>query len=253
MSKAKLNQIIAVTQGMKTRAQKRITEAHHGWNPDAISGIAKTYSPKDEDGDKLPPESKRIHVDVSAKVRETMEQVVSFIDAVMTQDEGNTKARSDIAVNGAPLLADVPVTSLLFIEKQLVDLRTFVDKLPTLPLDREWAWNENRNCWATSPIDTVRTQKRPKVIVKYEATKEHPAQTEMIGEDVVAGTWTTQHMSSAIPAQKKAEMMTRVEALQDAVKRAREHANSIDVEQLKRGQTIVDYVFGDMTRAQSKP
>lgn len=256
MAKAKLNQIIAVVTGKKTRAKTLLTASHRGWNAEAIGGVARTYEPKEEGGDQLPPESKRIHVDVVEIVRRTMDECVSFYDAVMTQDEGNTVARSHIVIGDAVLLRDIPVTTLLFVEKQLVDLHTFASNLPTLSPDRKWVRDTNRNCWATEPTETLRTQKQHKTITLAPPTKEHPAQVQLVAEDKVVGTWTTENLSSAIPAEQKAAILGRIERLQDAVKRAREHANSIDVEQLKHGRTIIDYVFGAMTvtetRAQSK-
>ncbi len=245
MAKAKLNQIIAVVQGKKSRAQKLLTEAHRGWNREAISGIAKTYRPKAEDGDPLPAESKKIYLNVPTKIRETMEQVASFFDVVLTQENGNTQARGSIEIDGQEFLADMPITTLLFLEKQLIDLRTFVANLPTLPPDRDWKFVRNRDCYATEPIDTVRSQKRPKVIVKYDATKEHPAHTELFAEDVTVGTWTTTYMSSAIPARQQAQMAARIDDLQDAVKAAREAANSLEVDQVKFGRQILSYIFGE--------
>lgn len=244
MTRAKLNQIIAVVQGKKSRAQKLLTEAHRGWHKDAISGISKTYRPKAEDGDQLPPESKAIHLDVPTKIAETMEQLASFYDVVLTQETGNTEARGTVEVNGSAFLVAMPITTLLFMEKQLIDLHTFVANLPTLPADRAWKFDDNRNCYATEPTESTRTQKTPKVVVKYDATKEHPAQTELFVEDVSVGTWTTTYFSSAMPSRNQAQILARIEGLQDAVKSAREAANSIEVDQMKFGRKLLSYVFG---------
>ena len=244
----KLNQIIAVVQGRKSRASSLLTESHRGWKQEAISGIAKTYTPKDDAGDKLPPESKTIHLNVSAKVQETMAQVVEFFDVVATQDLGNTNAKANVQIAGAttPFLKDQPVTVLLFLEKRLVDLLTYAKNLPILPLDREWRWDRTRNCHVTDPIETIRSTKTPEVIVKYKATTEHPAQTELIYTDKTAGTWKTTYMSSAIPAQQKAEIVARIEALQDGVKAAREEANSAEVTQVHLGEKVLRHIFGDL-------
>ncbi len=246
MPKGKLNQIVAVVQGKKSRAQKLLTDSHRGWNKEAISGISKTYEPKDVEGDQLPAESKKIHLNVPVKIRETMEQVEGMLNVVMTQENGNTQARGTIEVDGKNFLTDMPVGTLLFLEHQLVDLHTFVTHLPVLPPDREWKYDDNRDCHVTEPCRSIKTAKRPKVIVKYDATEKHPAQTELFSEDVTVGTWTTTYMSSAIPSRKRAEMLSRIEELQDAVKRAREQANSCEVDQLTYGGKILSHIFGDM-------
>lgn len=248
MSKTKINQVVAVVQGKKSRAEKLLTESHRGWNKEAIAGIAKTYAPKAEDGDQLPPESKKIHLNVPDKIRETMDQVGAMLDVVMTQELGNTIARASVEIGGKPFLTDVPVGTLLFLEHQLVDLRTFVSNLPTLPLDRKWKRDDNRNCYVTDPIDSIKTAKKARVIVKYEATKEHPAQTELFSEDVTVGTWTTTYMSSAIPSRQRAEMLRRIEDLQDEVKRARERANSCEVDHVKFGGKFLRHIFGDLLK-----
>lgn len=241
----KLNQIVAVVQGRKARAQKVLTEAHHRWKPEAISGITKTYEPKDEDGDRLPSESKQIHLDVRERIRDTMEQAIEFWDAVVTQEHGNTLAMAEPKVDSLTL-GEQPVPVLLFLQKQLVDLHTFVSQLPVLPADREWSFDTNRNCYVTEPVESLRTAKVPQVLLKSEATEKHPAQTEVWLRDVAVGTWTTTHMSSAIPAKKRAEILRRIEALQDAVKIARETANATEIAQKQLGRSLVDYVFGDL-------
>ncbi|NOK58124.1 MAG: hypothetical protein GFH25_541186n388 [Chloroflexi bacterium AL-N10] len=54
---ARLNQIIAIEKGVKSRSFQELTEAHHSLQkPTLIAGIARTYRPKDEEGEQLPPE-----------------------------------------------------------------------------------------------------------------------------------------------------------------------------------------------------
>src|SRR5438132_1009448 len=79
--------------------------------------------------------------------------------------------------------------------------------------------------------------------VKYEATKEHPAQVEMYMEDVWVGTWTTTKLSGAIPAATRNAMLERVRKLLDAVKEAREEANLLQVQTQKLGDALLAYVF----------
>lgn len=242
----KLNQIIAVVQGKKSRATRLLTDSHRGWNKEAISGVTRVYTPKTEDGDQLPAESKTIHLDIPTKIREAMAQIGDFWDVVATQETGNRSATASIEVDGKAILKDLPVTVLLFLEKQLTDLHTFASNLPILPLDREWKWDGNKNCNVTDPVKSLRTQKVPKPIVKYQATKEHPAQTEMFTEDRTVGTWSTIYMSSAISSQTKAAIVSRIEALQDAVKCSRESANNLDVQQIQIGERLLNHIFGDL-------
>jgi hypothetical protein len=107
-----------------------------------------------------------------------------------------------------------------------------------------WNWDENADCYATEPTLTNRTKKVPRSHILYEATDKHPAQVEMYHEDVTAGQWKTIKFSGALAAQEKNEMIQRVRRLQEAVKFAREEANSMEVQQVKIGSKVFDFVFG---------
>jgi hypothetical protein len=51
------------------------------------------------------------------------------------------------------------VPHLLFLEKQLTDLHSFVSKLPTLDPTAEWVLNEDTGLRETPRVQTHRTQK----------------------------------------------------------------------------------------------
>ena len=166
-----------------------------------------------------------------------------MFDVVATQDWANSQARADVTVDGRKLLQAVPVTHLLFLEKQLVDIRTFIEALPTLDAAEEWEYKPEFDSYVSKPARTNRTKKVPKNHIKYEATKEHPAQVEMYMEDVWVGTWTTTKLSAAVPAATRNAMLERVRKLLDAAKAAREEANGLEVKPQKVGAAVLGYVF----------
>jgi hypothetical protein len=249
----KLHQIIAVVAGKKSRAQQALTQQHHGWKAEMLSGITRVYAPLDEDGAKLPPESQRVQMRVDQQIEKLLPPLTTLYDVVATQETGNTQARATVVIGGIEVLTDVPVTVLLFLEKQLTDLRTYIGKLPVLASVAEWGWDTNRGCYASKPTDTVKTAKTPTPVVLADATKEHPAQVQMAHTDTQVGTWTTTHLSGAIPADEKEALGERITALLDAVKQAREAANATEVEDVRIGEQVLDYVFGEFLkkRAQS--
>ena len=249
----RLHQIIAVVKGKKSRAHNALTQQHHGWKPEMLAGIARTYKPLDEDGAELPPESQRVQMRVDRQVQKLLEPLARLYDVVATQEAGNTQAHASVVIDSIEVLTDVPVTVLLFLEKQLTDLRTYVGNLPVLASVAKWAWDENRGCYATAPVETVKTAKVPTPVVLAPATKEHPAQVQMAHTDTQVGTWTTIHLSGAIPADEKDALSERVAVLLDAVKQAREQANATEVADVSIGESVLDYVFGAFLkkRAQS--
>ncbi len=189
---AKLNQIIAVEKGVKTKAHHDLTAAHHGLQkPALLAGISRTYQPKDEEGEQLPPESTRVQVQAEEVLRDTARTLTRLFDVTATKDWANCTARADVTVDGRALLTGVPVSYLLFLEKQLTDIATFVRKLPVLDASESWVHDPSTDAWKTDPVRTVRTRKVPRNHVKAEATEHHPAQVEVYYEDVPVGYWTT--------------------------------------------------------------
>lgn len=240
----KLNQIIAVANGKKSQAQSELTKIYHLLQkPALLDGISRTYKPKDEEGERLPPEKKDAQVTVSQAIKTASKAVCELFDAVAAQDSTNCEAKADVIVDGETILPAVPVTHLLFLEKQLVDLATFVDKLPTLDPAERWSYDSAAGVYRSETSETTRTKKVPKNHIKYEATKEHPAQVEVFTEDVIVGTWSTTKFSGAIPADEKRAMTDRVRKLQEAVKFAREEANGIEVADLRTGRPVLEYIF----------
>src|SRR5215468_10751922 len=240
----KLNQIIAVLAGKKAQAKETLTEAYHQIKkPEQLTGLVRTYQPRDEGGEPQPEERKLVQVKVNELINHVQRDLTDMFEVVATQDWANCQARADVVVDGRKLLEGVPVTHLLFLEKQLVDLKTFVEALPTLDAAEEWEYKAEIDCYVSRPSRSNRTKKVPRNHIKYESTKEHPAQVEMYMEDVWVGTWTITKFSGAIPAATKNAMLDRVRKLVDAVKAAREEANGLEVHPQKVGATLLSFVF----------
>lgn len=241
---AKLNQIIAIEKGVKTSSFQELTEAHHLLQkPGLMAGISRTYQPKDEEGEQFPAEFTKVQVSADSVIKDTAKILTKLCDVTATKDWANCQAKASITVDGKTLAADVPATYLLFLEKQLTDLHTFVKKLPVLDPSESWSFDTSADCFVTEPIQTAKTKKVPKNHVKAEATEKHPAQVEVFYEDIVVGYWKTVKFSGALSASRVKELLDRVEKLQQAVKFAREEANSMETKEMKVGDAIFGYLF----------
>ena len=98
---AKLNQIIAVEKGIKSRSFQELTEAHQALQkPAQLAGISRTYRPKDEEGEVFPPESTKVQIKAEDIVRQTVEVLTKLFDATATKDWTNCRARADVVVDG---------------------------------------------------------------------------------------------------------------------------------------------------------
>ena len=241
----KLNQLVAIEKTVKNTAKQALTEIHYALQkPELLTGFNKTYQPLDsEKGEQFPPEAKKVMIRAKESIDTAREQLVKLFDVTASKDSSNNGAVADVVIDGKALLEKVPITTLLFLEKQLVDIRTFCLKLPILDPADDWKWSDAQNLYTTDPVKTVKTKKVEKVVVKYEATKEHPAQTEIRPEDVTIGHWNTIKYSGALPATTVKEFVRRVEKLQEAVKVAREEANNISAKDVQIGKDVFSYVF----------
>lgn len=241
---AKLNQIIAVEKGVKAKSFADLTAAHHDVQKAALlAGLTRTYQAKDEEGEQLPPESTRVQVKAEDAIANTAATLTRLFDVTATKDWANCAASADIKVDGHTLIKAAPVSYLLFLEKQLVDLHTFVKKLPVLDPSEAWNRDESTDSWRTDPVRTNRTKKVYRNHVKAEATKEHPAQVDVYTEDVTVGYWTLVKFSGALPARRVNTLLERVEKLQQAVKFAREEANGTEVVDQRVGGAVFGYLF----------
>lgn len=240
-----MNQIIAIEKGVRNDANQEITKAHHRLQKSPLlSGIARTYRPKDEDGDLLPPESTRLQVNAETVLTDAVDAFARLFAVTLEKDGTNLQALADIVVDGVVLLKSVPVPYLLFLEKQLTDLHTLITKLPTLDPAETWNFDENAGAWASAPTETTRTKKIPRNHVKAEATEKHPAQVETYFEDVVVGYWKTVKFSGAVPQIRVNDLLAKLAKVRVAVKFAREQANGVEVH--VNGQSsrkILDYIF----------
>lgn len=228
---ALLNQVLAVESGERKRAHTRLTSLHRDSQKlPLLAGISRTYQPRADDGDPLPPEQTNVQVTLDQTLRQAVDDLVPLFDVTYAKDLANCVARADLEVDGQIWLHDVPVSYLLFLEKHLTDLRTFVAKLPTLDPAENWSESSTPGVWRTDPTRTVRSKKIPRNHVKAEATDRHPAQVEVFYEDVPVGDWTTVKFSGALPATRVRQLVDRIDLVLSSVKMAREKANTTEVD-----------------------
>ena len=163
-----------------------------------------------------------LHADVR-KALGRLWKIVATIDAT------NRFAVADVKVGEAVLLEKVPAVHLLFLEKQLNDLRDYITALPTLDPSSTWAWDRDAGVFRSDTVKTARSRKVPEVVVLYPATDKHPAQTQLIQRDELAGHWNTTKLSGGVPVTVQRTLLERLAELARAVKSAREEANMASV------------------------
>jgi hypothetical protein len=221
-----LNQLLALRKGVQADTHSGITKLHHQVQKiDLLTGLHRTFRKlRDEDPD-VPGESKRVQIRAGEALLEAVQLWTRQWDVTAAVDYTNCETRADVIVGDQVLIKGAPATYLLWLEKQLVDLHTFVAKLPVLDPAEDWRWDDNADAYASATSTTRSTRKEPRNHVRAEATEKHPAQVDVYMEDVTVGYWDNTKLSGAIEGGRRKTLLARIGELQAAVKVAREQAN----------------------------
>jgi hypothetical protein len=227
---AVLNQVIAVRKGVQADTHSAFSKLHQQVQKvPLLTGMSRVYRKiNDEDVD-LPPETQHVQLTASKSLLEAHNVLTRLWDVTAAVDWTNCTAKANVVVDGDTLIEDAPATYLLWLEKQLTDLHTFISKLPVLDPAERWRWDDNADAWAAGPTTTVRSKKIPRNHVLAEATERHPAQVTVYQEDVPVGYWDTMKFSGAIDGARQRQLLARLADLREAVKVAREEANMAPV------------------------
>lgn len=251
-----LHTLLALRDSVKSRKTQQLTETHRlSTKHDLYEGLTRSYRPRDEDGDQLPPENKNVQVNADTMLNQLVQVLSRDWDMMASIDTTNQQATADVKVPtgattpaGEPvyrtILRDVPATYLLFLARELDDVYTFVSKLPLLDPSERWSYDANVMAYVTEPVQTHRTKKIRRNHVKAPATDRHQADVEVFTEDVVVGDWALVRRSGALPLERKAQLLQRVDELRLAVREARERANQTPVTNVTVSRQVFDHLFG---------
>jgi len=240
----KLNQIIAVEKGIKNKVNQSVSQLYKSiQKPALFDGFVKSWEKREESGEDRPPERRRVQLNVDDVLSTMSDTLTELFDITAQKDFANCEARADVVIGGTPLLTGVPATYLLFLEKQLKDIKSVIQTLPTLSADDDWNRDVALGLFKTDPVSTRSTAKVVEPILMAPATKEHPAQTQLITKDVTIGHWITVKQSGAIVESDKKKLMKKVETLTKAVKFAWEEANGVSAPPKMIGDVVFDYLF----------
>ena len=240
-----LHEILAVEQEIKANAERaraalievfRTKKTH-------FSGIRRTFRPFSVDessgetgGERLEAET-RLAKTVPEALAAVLREVGKAVDIGYQLDEANTRARADIVIDGEVLVADVPATFLLQLERRLKELRSVFKESPTYDPVRLWspdASADKKHVLRAEPVTTVRKQRARKYNVMVEATKEHPAQVDVVEVDEPVGEIRSYEWTGMLSVGKKAALLEQVDRLLGAVKQARSRANTASVDKDKK-------------------
>jgi len=253
-----LHEILAVEQEVKAKAERARNQLIETFRSKQthFTGIRRTFRPFSVDeksgelgGERLEAETrlaKTVHEELAAALRE----VGKAVDLGFQLDEANTRARADIVVDGEVLIADVPATFLLQLERRLKEVRAVFKEAPTYDPVRLWSVDpsaDKKHVLRAEPVTTIRKQRSRKYNVMVEATKEHPAQVDIVEIDDPVGEIRSYEWTGMLSTGKKSALLEHVDRLLGAVKQARSRANTVRVDKTKQmAKKIADFLLAPL-------
>ncbi len=227
----KLFEFLAVEKDLSTKATNTVKEVSKLFEKvDNFLGMNTSYEALVEGKPVLPDEKHELAHVVEDSLQEIQEAVGAYVDAAVQKEMANTNAFADVIVDGTKFFEHMSATALLNLEARLEELHKLYSTIPVLPQGQAWKQDANLGHFVSEERKQLRTEKVNEVIVLYDATPEHPAQTQLVSVDKPAYEIRRTIYAGAMTLPEKKERIVRIEKLQQAVKQARQRANTVEVE-----------------------
>lgn len=245
----KLHELLAVETNLENQAAKCRTDLIGTFEKKRHLFEEKrvTFTPNGENQQPVTELQSDLQTSIPKELTWIQEHLIKALNASFQVADANTRAKADVVLEderATVILKDVPATALLELEKRMTEIGQLVNAIPTLDPAKGFTRDEAKGGYRARDVVKTRTRKEKKLFIKYEATKEHPAQTELLDQDVPVGSIQEQEWSGLITPAEKAELINRVEILNRAVRRARSRANECDVDATKKiGTQLLSYIF----------
>lgn len=245
---AKLHELLAVEANLKKQVESMRSDLMNTFEKKKHHFTEKrvTFQPNEEGAQPITEEQLDLQTTISKELQwigETWSKAISVIHQIA---DANTRATANVILeDGTAIFQNIPATMLLDLEKRLTELHSFVSSIPTLDPAKGFKPDPDRgvDVFKAREDERIRTKKVQKPVILYPATDKHPAQVQMVSEDIPVGLIRVQEWSGLITTAEKGKMLERVEELQRAVKQARSRANEAAVNESTLGQKLLSYIF----------
>jgi len=244
----KLHELLAVEDDLKNIYMASLKEAEKDFKNKVhlFIGFHRHLDMIEDGYPSVPDDQQQMTTTVNDKLDYVFEKGARYIDAVVQKESTNQLAVADVIVDGKTIAEKVPATFLLGMEAKLKTIRDVLLQIPTLPAGVECEKDETLGTYVykrKNPEVKMKTAKTFQHKVLYEATDKHPAQIEKWEETKDVGKFIKDMWFGLPSPADKAAILTRVDKLYHAVKKARQKANNIEVNKINIGKDFFDYIL----------
>lgn len=241
---SKLHELLAVEGDLKGRAQqaKSGTIKLFTDGTGRLLGRVITYR-VDEGEDPRPPEVTELATTVPTELDQFQAVYGQWLDVAIQKEVTNQETAATVKIGDVDIFGcSLPATALLNLEAKLVELKSVYNAIPTLDPSERWEWDEGRGHYVSVDRENNITKKVTKVLVLYEHTEQHPAQTQAYNDDEKIGTRNTKLYSGMLSIVERRITLDRIDTLLRAVKEARQRANDVEITDVEVAEDIFNYI-----------
>ena len=186
---------------------------------------------------------KKVALTVPDALRLAMQDAIPAMDAVASNDRTNQRANADVTLpDGTTLLANVPVSHLLWLGKYLSEWRKFISVLPVLNPTKNWTLSDS-NVYKSDTESKVSTARKVIPLVLHPGNDKHAPQVQPLEDTVPVGRYETTALSGAIYADRKRVLLTRFDMMIAAVDDATARANQTPVVEVQEGEALLSFLL----------
>jgi hypothetical protein len=243
-----LHELLAVESDLRTAKERTRDEVVRDFTtaPTAFLGAIKNLKMFDESRQG---EEQEVRVEVSNTVTEKLSEVTAaftrYWDLRLQKEAANQAACADVVIDGKTIFTDVPVTFLLNMEEELRQVKKVYSVMPTLKPGITWDVdvNKGRGIYkSTHNTETAKTEKTKQYKVIVQATDKFPAQVETWNDDRPIGKYITQNWSGMSSEADKALLISRIDLILAAFKKARQRGNCTETKPRQIGKAVFDII-----------
>lgn len=248
----KLHEILAVEADLRQTAIKVTDECLRTFKDKATHFMKHHRRLKmfEQDNVEHVEENKEMVTTVADKLSYVEDHIIRYYDAVLQKELTNQQATADIKLpDGAVIAQDVPATFLLGLEEKLKRVRAIYEAIPTLQPGKKWEPDTDigehvfKNAF---PEEKMKTKKVFAHQILVEPTDKHPAQIEKWEETKDVGKYILNEWSSMLTPARKSILLGRLDTLIQAIKKARQRANTTELVQRNIGSELFGWIHREV-------